>query len=894
MPGPTLMHAVPTNTRATLPAQQRPPRSARCKWAMFAAFLSAVSLTVELSTHICAANLFDSLPDWTWVAAYIFLTVMVLWNEWVLRVQGNGPAAPPPLPAPEHRATLMAGAATESAPLTIPAQTTRQPGWPLAVSMLGSGVALCIALVYTILFLPLLIVSLPGMFVCGVGLCCWSPLINLIVMIGQWRGVMARWDRHTGSTPRRSRVLSLVTGLAVMALLLGRPVVSGYLVEGALHVEHPTEDTVAALRLVGAEPELAQLCYDRDGSIWVTFGRSLAQRGKITPPFQENEGSPWGQSLDSADDTRARKLYYLLTGRPYESIDARRIRHDRDAWSNWNPVIDQTGGELVGRTAPGLSLNQSTMQAVYSIKTDTSHLDWVLRWTNTDNTPAEARMEIVLPEGGVVDGASLWVNGVEQPAHIAPRTLARTAYKDVVVQHHEDPLLVTTRTPQRVVVQCYPVPPNGAIRIRLGISAPLHWQQPDHPQIALVLPAIQQANFALPPALRHTLKLTPVTDWNGRCAPAGSPSDITQTLPATAMLNPPSIPLPTQGMRPNDHPLGPGMMRSSTGPFFPITHPLDVIVAVDTSAGMQIALDAAWPDLQSALSGLPAGSRVRLVDARLESRADGAGASPWMVADRGAEGAESQWKSSLRFEGGTEAVPALTQAWDELAGHSKRGIILWLHGATPDDFGDATGLDNRYRHQPNGPTLVGIQLLPGPDSLLDHLARHHRVSAFVARQGVNTVGEGLAWGAAMLDSTLSVPPLGGRPPGVNGIAIERYPQPLDPRQSSKVDPVRSLEVNSALLQAWYRATPWDAELRHSQQQAMANHLVTPLTGAVVLESKTQYQQEGLEPGAESHPTPSEPEPETWAMLAVAAAAGGLSFLKRRFPRRSMPSNGEAA
>jgi len=49
--------------------------------------------------------------------------------------------------------------------------------------------------------------------------------------------------------------------------------------------------------------------------------------------------------------------------------------------------------------------------------------------------------------------------------------------------------------------------------------------------------------------------------------------------------------------------------------------------------------------------------------------------------------------------------------------------------------------------------------------------------------------------------------------------------------------------------------------------AAAYHLVTPRTGAVVLETAQQFQQAGLTPAAPGQ-VPTIPEPETWALIGV--------------------------
>jgi len=59
--------------------------------------------------------------------------------------------------------------------------------------------------------------------------------------------------------------------------------------------------------------------------------------------------------------------------------------------------------------------------------------------------------------------------------------------------------------------------------------------------------------------------------------------------------------------------------------------------------------------------------------------------------------------------------------------------------------------------------------------------------------------------------------------------------------------------------------------------ATAYQLVTPVSGAVVLETKEQYEAAGLEP-VKPGSVPTIPEPETWAMIIVALL---ILVLRRR-------------
>jgi hypothetical protein len=58
-------------------------------------------------------------------------------------------------------------------------------------------------------------------------------------------------------------------------------------------------------------------------------------------------------------------------------------------------------------------------------------------------------------------------------------------------------------------------------------------------------------------------------------------------------------------------------------------------------------------------------------------------------------------------------------------------------------------------------------------------------------------------------------------------------------------------------------------------------LVTPLTGAVVLETQEQYQRAGLEP-VKSGTVPTIPEPEEWLLMLSALVVIFWILFRRRF------------
>jgi hypothetical protein len=68
--------------------------------------------------------------------------------------------------------------------------------------------------------------------------------------------------------------------------------------------------------------------------------------------------------------------------------------------------------------------------------------------------------------------------------------------------------------------------------------------------------------------------------------------------------------------------------------------------------------------------------------------------------------------------------------------------------------------------------------------------------------------------------------------------------------------------------------------------ASSYQLVTPLTGAVVLETQEQYQRAGLEP-VNPGTVPTIPEPEEWLLMLSALLVLSWILIRRRFSCRAV-------
>jgi len=207
-------------------------------------------------------------------------------------------------------------------------------------------------------------------------------------------------------------------------------------------------------------------------------------------------------------------------------------------------------------------------------------------------------------------------------------------------------------------------------------------------------------------------------------------------------------------------------------------------------------------------------------------------------------------------------VPALEAAWDEA--ERRGGVVVWIHGPQPVGLAPTDALLQRWERNPGGPRLVAFALAPGANRVLEALDGVAAVSAAV-REG--DVGTDLA---RLFESW-------SRPTPVPVAAWTRVEGALPGESATK--------TSDHLVRLWARqetlrlaAAP--GTLGQATELAAAYRLVTPVTGAVVLETAAQYEAAGLTPGSAAN-VPTIPEPETWALVALAFCAAAYAARRRR-------------
>jgi hypothetical protein len=194
-------------------------------------------------------------------------------------------------------------------------------------------------------------------------------------------------------------------------------------------------------------------------------------------------------------------------------------------------------------------------------------------------------------------------------------------------------------------------------------------------------------------------------------------------------------------------------------------------------------------------------------------------------------------------------LPALTKAWD-LASEKPNSIVIWVHSPQPFKFSTSNELTQRLTRRPNETTIYSISTANGFDTVekdLDDLSYLQNVPRFGDVQND-------------LERLISRLNQSKKSFGYNRVNV------------AKADVTASKETSKHLVRLWAndevnRILATEKDEKKAVELAVKNQIVTPVSGAVVLETKAQYDQFGLRQ-VDKGSVPTIPEPETYLLIAV--------------------------
>lgn len=792
------------------------------------------SLMMEWGTRACAATQFDPIPTWGHVVLVLLMSAAVF-VPWMARRKGSV-------------AWGAAGAFLHGAGLAATM---------LYVLALGPmNVGALIVLPFTPLFV---LAGIEGFIGIPLVLAALGPLAALVAWL------------MTLVISRRVAVVSSHKGLWRGGLLAGVLAVAAAEwcmvsvhedIRQALRTvqfrEGDAAKTLPKLRTSWREAFLLRLCYSGGGPGYFGPLGHLFDRGL----FRQALSWAGDESIrtGSFDREALRALYFRVTGSSFSDVPPprsatqmregfRRVRDDRFATLAWD---EDRGGGQVGARIRGLSMKTSRMDWHVDADSALAHGEWTLEFHNQHANAQEARCQMLLPPGACVSRLTLWINGEPREAAFGARSQVTEAYRQTVVVERRDPVLVNMAGPDRVMTQCFPVPPGGDMKIRLGITAPLDAQAP----AALFMPLIVERNFSIPAGTRHAVwvqssRPLEVADSEKDAAATENgawswQAEVLQAELARLSFGVKQAPLPkvwaTDKLAGTEPPIV-IVERSPT----PASPPKPLWVIVDTSAGLRGHAAV----IRGALQKLAAQGPVTI----------------WVSTDGDAvEVPAAEVESRLQdanFAGGRDAVPAFKAALQRWRSSDAAATLVWLHGPQPAELNGKEIVKQLLERVATPPQIHAIELEHGRNRLLEELY-----------DSAPVIG-GLRWSGGSADELAAALENVRRGPATLAKVSRAMSPPADGKevwdQAARHAVFREV---MAVFQGRDRV-PGDQAKRAAQHQ-----LVTPYSGAVVLENQQQYDRAGLKPvdagSTPQIPTNATPEPSSLLLLVL-----GLLAMNRR-------------
>lgn len=792
------------------------------------------SLVMEFTTRACASTLCDPIPTWTHVLL-VLLMPAAIFAPWM---------------AGRHSGTKWepAGAFLHGAGL-----------FAAILYVLAMG-PLNIAGLMVLPFTPFFILGgLEGLIGLPLALAALGPLAALVAWI------MTFVNTRRQRAEKKLTALwcgGLVAGLLLAAVAEWRMVsVHGDIRDALRAVQWQEGDAAKALpklRTKWRQEFLLRLCYTGGGAGHFGPLGHLFDRGLIRQGLSRlgDESIRTG----SFDREALRSLYFRVTGSPFSDVPPprgviqmregfRMVEDERFETFAWD---EDRGGSEVGARIRGLSMQSSRMDWHVDADSALAHGEWTLEFHNRHRNAQEARCQMLLPPGACVSRLTLWIDGEPREAAFGARSQVTQAYRQTVVVDRRDPVLVNMAGPDRVLTQCFPVPPGGSMKIRLGITAPLDAQAP----AALFMPLIVERNFSMPEGTRHAVwvqspqPLEVAGAWKDAAAMQNGAwtwqAEVPQIGLAELNFGVKQAPLPkvwtTDKLAGSEPPVV--IVEHSPAPE---SAAKPMLVIVDASASLREHAAVIRGALQKLAAQGPLtiwastdGEAVEVPVAEIESHLQ-----------------------SANFAGGRDAVPAFKAALQRLRGSTTPATILWLHGPQPAELSRKEVIKQLLERGGTPPQIHALELEHGRNKLLEEL-----YDAAPVLGGLRWSGGGADELAATLQNIRSGP--------ATTTQVSRAATP--PADGKEVwDQLARHAVFREVMAVFQGRdrVPEDQAKRAAQHQ-----LVTPYSGAVVLENQQQYDRAGLKPvdagSTPQIPTNATPEPSSLLLLVL-----GLLALNRR-------------
>ena len=199
---------------------------------------------------------------------------------------------------------------------------------------------------------------------------------------------------------------------------------------------------------------------------------------------------------------------------------------------------------------------------------------------------------------------------------------------------------------------------------------------------------------------------------------------------------------------------------------------------------------------------------------------------------------------------GRNNIAALRAAWSSTIGVDNSQIV-WIHGPQPFALATVTTLLRPFSRS-NAPDLVDVPVLVGPNVVIDGLPLRRNIHS------VPLLGENIDTFWDRVERMDSLP-----------FDLEKGSPPANSHNTSRH--LSRLWAVQSIVQGWANGEEWDDLVPIAEQY----RIVSPVSGAVVLETNSQYHQAGLSAPKNNLPQTATPAVLLFLVGVVLLTAGGL-------------------
>ncbi|MFC7339371.1 VIT domain-containing protein [Haloferula chungangensis] len=769
------------------------------KWLLFFGVIFPVLVSVfEIAVGFCGAVFFDPVPTFWHAGLVLSLPALNLW-------------------------LLLGGRNAGS-----------------RIQGVAVGAAVTIAAIYALFFIPLLPLSAIALIAWGMGMLSLMPLLAWISSVQISKRVRARtaqpWQFRQGWR------IGMAAVLALMIAMEGPGVWTRYQLSRAISEDTEiAESGVSKLRSYHLERTLLRACYE--GNRGTSMATDIS--GWITKGWRIPAGMLGRGSFQQMDSEKTRDVFFLATGKSFNSVEPPRMVKESSVFGGRGRAFeefefdDHLGGDSVAVRLKDLDLAESRFDGHIDGLSQIGYGEWTMVFKNGSAQAKEARCQVRLPRGGRVSRLTLWVNGEPREAAFSSVDKVKAAYREIAVVQRRDPVLVTVAGPDTVIVQCFPVPAHGEMKIRFGITASLdgdRWE----------LPRVVERNYGVKRDAEHSLWIQADRKFEISGGPemAGAMVD-GDAFSTQATLTIGQTLEERMSVRLADVDEEPATVWCEDG----FADAGGKYLERKTRMGMRPAVDKLVVVVDGSASLKSEASVIRGVLERYPN-------VEVLIADDKVVEVSGGDLTRHGFSGGRNNEPALRKAVS-MAKEGTHGAVVWLHGPQAVELGKSEALLQLLERGSSRPKIYDVEVVAGPN----------RLSSVLGKEGVLERGPAIDELGRDLDAFLFALIKGG--PEVRA----------EWRRAADSSEMEGQKVWNHLARVWAIERSQSGDPERPKIAAMYQ-LVTPVSGAVVLETMEQFKRHGLTPvDADAAPSiPGVPEPSTSLLILIGASA---ALLRRR-------------